>query len=449
MVEYSRLKLKDTLFPRIMQSSSFAFQVFQVVRYGALIAGAMALAWFGARDSDIDNFETMWLVGGTCTFFWVGGLLDGTLLLYKKVDPMKAQSVLAGTKRLSFILSLLSAIVMGFAAHLLYPAIHTEFIVLFTIFFFSETATQLFPYALVALEDRKTLFYYSAIYGISYMVCIALPLAAGWDFVVVLRLLAMFGMARFIWQGLILGLLTRSAKVDTGNFKPLLYLSTPLILATLLSQSAVYIDSYLVQAFFKDQFVDFRYGAKEFPLVLLLANSMSIVRAGEIAASKKTGKQEDALKDLRSSTDRLVWSLFPLSILLLVVSGPLFALVFKDRFPAAVPVFDMFLLLAIPRLMFPQSIVRGWHKTFAMSISAGVELVLNVGLSLLLMQWYGILGIAAGTVIAFMAEKLILLGYTHYKLGVAWNRYATVPLWLGWSLALMGAWVIKYVLWGD
>jgi hypothetical protein len=56
-------------------------------------------------------------------------------------------------------------------------------------------------------------------------------------------------------------------------------------------------------------------------------------------------------------------------------------------------------------------------------------------------------GIAMGTVVAYFLVKLILLAYTQFSLGISWRRYASVPLWLGWSLALVAIWLIKYQHW--
>ena len=56
-----------------------------------------------------------------------------------------------------------------------------------------------------------------------------------------------------------------------------LYLGLPLVITSLISGSAQYIDGIIVSAVYRhpERFARFRYGAKEFPLALMLANGLS------------------------------------------------------------------------------------------------------------------------------------------------------------------------------
>ncbi len=67
-----------------------------------------------------------------------------------------------------------------------------------------------------------------------------------------------------------------------------LRLGTPLIISALLSGSAQYIDGAIVSSKFDaTTFAIFRYGAKEFPLVILLANGLSNAMLSEFSTSAK------------------------------------------------------------------------------------------------------------------------------------------------------------------
>lgn len=417
-----------------------------MLRFGSQVVAAMGLAWLGATDDLMRDFESLLLIGGSATFFWVGGLLDGFLLQHQHAAPLQASALRGLLSRWMAGLSLAAALAILAMSWLGLPQASTASLLGFAAYFGLETACQLIPYRLIATAQPGRLLTYACVSSLSYMAAVLLPILLGWGLPhIVLGLLAS-ALVRFVgWRGWAGG--DAPSDGGAGIGKELLRLSLPLVLATLLSQGAVYVDGYLVQHFFPQDFVAFRYGAREFPLVLLLANAMSVVRSGEIAAGLRDGDAQPALDGLKQGSNRLIWALFPLSIGLLLGSDFLFAVFFKGRFPSAVPVFDVFLLLAIPRLMFPQTVVRGFQQTRIMSVSAGVELLLNVGLSLLLMQWWGIAGIAAGTVLAFMVEKAILWGYVRFRLGLPWSRYASVPLWLLASGTLVGIWALKYLLW--
>jgi O-antigen/teichoic acid export membrane protein len=407
---------------------------------------AIAFAWFLAPQQLIDGYETLMLIGGSTTFFWVGGLLDGFLLLQKKADPLRSVAILRRALSISFLFAATSAIACGLIGCWFYPELGEGLVIGFAGYLFLETAGQIFPYFFIGKDRPLKLLALGLFSSLGYCSAIGVSLVMDWGLEAMVAGLFVVAACKLVWLLVEVRKIDAQAGAYAGVTRELFMISLPLILATLLSQSAVYVDGFLVQRFFPDAFVDFRYGAKEFPLVLLLANAMSIVRAGEIAGAARTGEVDAALRGLRSSSTRLIWTLFPVCIGLMMVSGPMFRFFFVGRFPMAVPVFDLFLLLAIPRLMFPQSVVRGFQKTSMMSLSAGVELVLNVGLSLLLMQYYGIAGIAAGTVLSFFGEKIVILSYTQFKLGISWHRYASVPLWLGSSVLLVFVWLCKYVL---
>lgn len=436
------LNTKFTSLFRILQSPTFAFQVYQALRFGALLLGAASMAWFLAPATDMDRFETLTLVAGSCTFFWIGGILDGFLLLNKSAAPAARPGILGAAGFMTVVLTVIAMLAAAAQAVWIEGLdLLGQGVIWFFVYWGLEMVTQLLAYNLIAVERPRELLALALVNASGYTIAIGLPLLLDGDFHTIYMGLAGFGALKLIWAAI-------SLRPDWGRrdfVRPLWRISWPLMLAALLSQSAVYVDGYLVQRFFPDHFLSFRYGAREFPLVLLLANSMSVVRAGEITAGLRDGQLDASLNGLRRSTDRLVWTMFPLSILLVLLSGPLFEMAFRGRFPDAVPVFDVFLLLTVPRLMFPQSLVRGYHRTWMMSLSAGVELVLNVGLSLLFMQFWGIAGIAGATVVAYLVEKLILMGYAHRILGISWRRYASVPLWLMWTLALLMAWACKYL----
>lgn len=401
------------------------------------------MAWFLAPTEEIERFEELTLLAGSCTFFWIGGLLDGFLLMQKSAQPAARPGMLGAVTVACLAFSILAMVVAwGNATWFQATGFLSGGAIWFLVYWGLEMVAQVLAYQLIASERPRELMALAVLNALGYTLAIGVPVALGWDFAFVYMGLAAFGGIKAVWAAV-------SLKPEWGRLefiKPLWRISWPLMLATLLSQSAVYVDGYLVEHYFPDQFVSFRYGAKEFPLVLLLANSMSVVRAGEITGGLRDNQLDPALEGLKQSTNRLVWTLFPVAIGFLIFSGPIFELAFRGRFPDAVPIFDIFLLLTVPRLMFPQSVVRGYLKTWMMSLSAGIELVLNVGLSLLFMQFWGVSGIAGATVVAYLVEKLILLGYAHYSLGVPWKRYASVPLWMAQSMALVLAWVAKYLL---
>lgn len=434
--------LKDTKFREILQGSAMGYQVFQLLRYAAILAGAVALSWIDPSKAIINQFETLLLLSSSFTFFWVSGLLDGYLVVFKSL-PLHARSDMdRSAKSFMVLLSVFSA--LGVLVALLVGKGDMQSSLIFAAMVASETACVAIPYFMLAHARNKGMLFYSLLNALLYLSALLIPIVMGMELKWALAALAIAGLVKLLLFFLPGGFFPQSLQSVKQHAGILAKVALPLMLAALLSQSAVYVDGYLVLTYFPDYFADFKYGARELPFILLLANSLSLVKSGEIADNKADRAQ--VLGSLKQSAARLaIWG-FGISALLMLGSDWIFANVFNHNFEAAVPIFDIYLLLAIPRLVFPQSIVKGLQKTQMLSISAGIELVLNLALSLVFLHFWGMPGIAMATVLAFCVEKLVLVVFLHKKNGINFTSYTPLFKWSLGSLALVLVFVLKYAV---
>jgi O-antigen/teichoic acid export membrane protein len=185
-------------------------------------------------------------------------------------------------------------------------------------------------------------------------------------------------------------------------------------------------------------FAIFRYGARELPLVALLAHALSnaivpaIIRDGPAAGLKK----------LRERSSRMASWMFPLTIGLVLVAYILFPAVYGKNFLESAGVFNLFLLLITSRLLFPQTVLIALKKTRILMIASLLELILNIGLSLMLVQIWGIRGVALATVIAYYFERALLMTYTRVVMGIRAGQYMDIRKHFSWSAILLAAYLI-------
>jgi Na+-driven multidrug efflux pump len=90
----------------------------------------------------------------------------------------------------------------------------------------------------------------------------------------------------------------------------------------------------------------------------------------------------------------------------------------------------IYLLLIIPRLVFPQTIVIDRRKTNVTLYAAAVEIAVNIPLSLWLIKPYGVVGVALATFIVYFLEKLFLIWYVWKKMKIKPSEYIPVTPWL-------------------
>jgi O-antigen/teichoic acid export membrane protein len=91
---------------------------------------------------------------------------------------------------------------------------------------------------------------------------------------------------------------------------------------------------------------------------------------------------------------------FPISIGFMLVSEWMYPLLFNADFADSAAVFNVYLLLVVSRLVFPQTLLIGLKKAKTIMLVAGLELSVNFGLSILFVHQFGLVGIAFATVIA-------------------------------------------------
>ena len=132
----------------------------------------------------------------------------------------------------------------------------------------------------------------------------------------------------------------------------------------------------------------------------------------------------------------------------MLVSPYIFELVYSDEYLVSAFIFNIYLLIICSRILLPQIIFYAKHNNNLLMVVAFVEFIINIGLSLYLMQYYGLYGIAFATVVAFLIQKLILIiyGWKVYKISLA--EYIHVSKYILYSIALYASFCLSVFFYG-
>jgi O-antigen/teichoic acid export membrane protein len=214
-----------------------------------------------------------------------------------------------------------------------------------------------------------------------------------------------------------------------------MYLATPLIITTLISGSAQYIDGVIISAIYKDPayFVLFRYGAKEFPLVLMLANGLSIAMLSEFSTRER---MKESLELIKVKSAKLMHLLFPVTIVTMLLAKWVFPFIFRAEFHRSAGIFLVYSLMIIPRLVFPQTILVGRKKTHITLIAAIIELSINIPLSLLLITEYKLVGVALASFLGYTANNLFMVIYVWVKMNIKPAEYIPLRIYAFYSVVI-------------
>ena len=186
-------------------------------------------------------------------------------------------------------------------------------------------------------------------------------------------------------------------------------------------------------------FAQFRYGAREFPFAAALIGGLS---AGIIPAIIKSEKE--GLLQLKSKSVRLYHILFPIGIILILSSYFLFPILFSETFTNSSIIFNIYILLLISQLILPQSVLMAKEDTRPLMYIALIELAANIAFTILLGLKFGLIGIAFGTFIAFLLEKIILAYYLVRVHKIKPKEYIDFKWWIVYSGLLLAAFLFSF-----
>ena len=436
-------------FPKLLNNIS-GLQLYQLMRFTTFLLISILFTKLGVHPHDIGEFEVFLFIASLISFFWVSGLIQSFLPLYNRNKSFKTFGSRDEGKspeifNAALLITAFSAValILGISLKYHFSVFNLSgdipFINLLLAYLFLSNPPILIEYIYLLNNKPEYIFRYGLLTHFIQLVLVIAPLVAGYPIIWSIWGLIIISVARFIWL-IILLLRYAEFKISIPFIREHLYLGTPLILSSLLSGSAQYIDGLIVtNRFDAATFALYRYGAKELPFTLLLANGLSNAMLPEFS---KKGKFKENLATLRSKSLRLMHFLYPLSMVIMFFARWLYPRMFNPHFQRSADIFMIYLLLIIPRLVFPQTILIGLKKTRMVMLASFIEIVLNISLSLYLIQFYNIVGIALATVIVFIVEKFILVLYVWFKMKIPPAKYIPLKTLAVYSVSIIVLFVL-------
>lgn len=416
-------------------------QLYQVLRISAVIGTSILLAKSGLRTADIGAYEALLYIGTVAALFWANGLLQGIPPMFARLDEPGKKAFIFNVFLVfgAFALAVLAVLWIGQAWTVPVltglPAVpHFGW---FCAYLFFNLSTLPVEYVYLLRDKPWALLGWGGVSFGLYVLAVFGPVYAGYGLAGGLMALAALGALRFLWAA---GLVVR---YGAPAFRPRLmesYLrfSFPLVLNLLVGNVVLLFDSWLVGWYFRDEavFAVFRYGSREFPVATALATALGTAMVARLATHPVAG-----LEELKQKTRNLFHLVFPLTLALLFLSGPLFPRIFNPDFAASAPLFNIYLLLTASRVLLPNAIVLANGKPGAILAVGITELCVKVALGFLFIHWWGLPGVAWSAVAAFWVEKIGLIWYLEKRLGVRTADWLDVRWYGAYTVLLLLAWI--------
>lgn len=424
-----------------------ALQAFQVLRQGATILVAILLAKSTLDITGIGQYELLFYIGYTFTTFWITGFIQVFLSSYshygeqeKKTFFWNAYLILMGigTLIMLFMLGGEKPIVYFLSSRSTLP-----YYSYFIVFIWLQIPTFLVENFYLLLNKPKPILSYGLVTFILHLSGVMLPVYWGYGLFGAIIGLVFSAVIRHLWLIVVLYQYAEY-RLDKSMISKWAILALPLVLYALLGSFHGTFDNWLVSYFYKgDQqaFAIFRYGARELPLALALTSAFGMALLPDVSENLKEG-----LLKIKVKSRKLFHLLFPVSIVLMLSSHWWFPILFNSAFEASAIVFNVFLLITISRLIFSRTILMGLNDNTKILYISIVELLVNIMVSLVLVYFWGLAGVAMGTVIAYTFEKVALCWYLNHKYSIKVSDYTDLPWFWGYSALLLGSFVLGSIL---
>jgi O-antigen/teichoic acid export membrane protein len=287
-------------------------------------------------------------------------------------------------------------------------------------------------------KQNRPLVVYAVISFFLQFLLVAAPVIAGLPVRWAMLGLVIASLFRYVWMWRLF-IIHSEIHFSLPFVRDHLRLGGPLVLSTLLSGTAQYVDGFIVTSKFDEStFAVFRYGARELPLAVLLTNALGSALLPAFGVKERL---RENLTELKRNITRLMHLLFPVTGVLILVSHPLFPWLFNPAFRESATIFNIYLLLVISRVLMPQTILTGLQQTRQLMIASFLELILNVGLSLLFVQYWGVAGVAFATFIAYLFEKVYLAVVVKRRWKLSFSEYQPVRSYLIYSLGILALFI--------
>ncbi len=405
-------------------------QIFLALQFGTAILIGIALAKSGLPTELISIYEAWMFLSGLFCFFWVSGGLNTLLQLFPRLDESQKGTALFNV----FLLFALAGLVSGGALFFTKGFI-TQHLTNFTelpwlnwlaLFIALNSPTLAIQIFYLLLKKYREIIAFGLASFSLQIVAVASPIYLGMGLREVMIGLIAWAAFKFIW---LVALMLRHARWqwDDAFFKAYLPLAAPLLLLAFIGKGADYAGGLMVSLLFEDEksFAVFRYGAREFPIAVMMVGALAISLLAEVSENREAGLQR-----IKSATRKLSHLLFPLSMASMAAAPILFPIVFNSDFKESARLFNIFTLLLSSRILMPQVVAMSRQKNYILSLGAAVELLTMIGLSWWWGLRFGLEGIAFAAVAAFILERIILIEYNRRVLKVSPKEYIDWPTYL-------------------
>lgn len=421
---------------------AFALQVFSLLRFAAYFFVSVLLVKFQISTSEIGSYEYALFLTSIVTGWWIDGLIQSYMAEHVSDGSFRNTGLLrkysqwflalaAGISLVFYVAgiplqrwNILTGIPSGFFCFLIFHLLLQAAVLLVYHFYRSGRS---FPIYILGV-------YIFLAYTGSFLLWISQesPISGFYFYLLLTALPLLFSWLYFWWKDPA-GPPSQPGTIGRGRG------ISQLVIIQGIGFLSLWSDGFWAQYFYgaEETFAVFRYGAREFPLFVVLTAAFS-------TAMISWKSEPEGLRRIKKGSRRFIVNFSWGVILMLCVSQWLFEAVYDERFVPASVIFDMYLLLILVRVIFIRSLLMAEKMFGTLTGIAVAELFMNIFLSYTLYWSLGLVGLVLGTLLAHAGELILYLYFMKNKLKIPLSEILPLRLYGWFAGTVLFVFVIKY-----
>lgn len=415
-------------FKKFIHSDSKLITYYQFVRLGSNIFLSVIFSRFFFESHQLSQYEAIILTISSFVFFWNAGFVRFFQSTYNNHDIQKHNQFIHQLLNTSFIVGIFTALVF-----LLVIQTFDLLSLLISCKIITSVVTNPLEYYNIAQKKYQKVFLLINFYFFIFIFWTIYHyvnqhfdyMLVGWVVLDIIKLILLNNWFSYRWRIL-----------EKPFFLSLIYLS----LSAFLSGGVEYINSWLVKTYYSDlEFIIYRYGAREIPFSALLAYGLSASLTAQIR------NQKLPFNTVKNKITQLLHITFPITIVLLFVSKPLFQFLYGDTLLRSAKIFDIFLLLNISRVMIFDIFLLANQKHSFFLITSLIEILTVITISFIGINFHWkVEHMAFSIFIAYFVERVIL-AIKLKSLNIKIEEFYPIQWWFFYTAIIIGVFFIKQI----
>ena len=214
--------------------------------------------------------------------------------------------------------------------------------------------------------------------------------------------------------------------------REIFYFSLPLAVSSVVGVLNMNIDKLMVKTFFSiEDFAVFSNGAYELPVLQIFSGSLFTVMIPRLKELKEANKIDEVVKKWKSLGEITATIVVPLTITLIIFADSFILFMFSDKYAESIGIFRIYQIKNLFRIYLYGSIFIAFAENRKLLINSMLSLMINTALNLIFIQFFGINGIAAATVISLFILVVLQCFQISRFLSIRISQTYPVLKWAG------------------